>query len=490
MRIARWILISLALVAVVAALAWKYVVPFAIDRELHARLDDAGFAHASFEVGRVALDRVELVDVSLAQGLDLGDVEIAAGPWQLWRGERPDVVLHRPRIAPSGAHPNARGRALPFRRVVIDAGELDVGGDRLAVRGTIDLRAPLAVFDLAAYAPTIHVGPTLVEGMAATIRGPANHLRACGTGLIERARVDACIRRDSDETASLEWRAREVDDNWSANGRGQLTYANESVAFTGGLVEASLAERTIGGFAIEHATVHAEVDGDFGARSFALRGELVAEKLSNKAVTIRGARLPFDVVGVVDQAVKMHSDRELVLSAASAIVTSAGVAVRIERPVVAAHGATSIGDVVELAAGTPDRSFAIVAKLRGISVDRVLAAATGNRVRGTGILDGELVFDLDDRKLALVGGELAARGPGRLLATNPGSLAKVDASSFAVHRRIAAALADFDYTRLALSIDDDPDLRLSLEGRGRRVAQELDVDVNVRGLLARNAGSR
>jgi hypothetical protein len=58
------------------------------------------------------------------------------------------------------------------------------------------------------------------------------------------------------------------------------------------------------------------------------------------------------------------------------------------------------------------------------------------------------------------------------------------------YRRIVAALADFDYTRLALSIDDDPDLHLTLDGQGRRVAQQLDIDVNVRGLLARNEGKR
>jgi len=54
-----------------------------------------------------------------------------------------------------------------------------------------------------------------------------------------------------------------------------------------------------------------------------------------------------------------------------------------------------------------------------------------------------------------------------------------------VHRRIENALSDFAYDRLALVVrapGSDPDATLVLHGRGKRVAQELAITVNLRGV--------
>lgn len=126
-RVLKRICFSILIVAALASVVVTFVVPFAVDRGVRSRLDRAGFSQARFSVGRVALDRVELLDVSLQRGLHLGDVTIEAGPYQLWRGARPDVIVRGARLdlraplPPSGAN-----QAPPFRRLVIEDSELAV----------------------------------------------------------------------------------------------------------------------------------------------------------------------------------------------------------------------------------------------------------------------------------------------------------------------------------------------------------------------------
>ena len=50
---------------------------------------------------------------------------------------------------------------------------------------------------------------------------------------------------------------------------------------------------------------------------------------------------------------------------------------------------------------------------------------------------------------------------------------------------MGGALADFEYRKLALQLAPSvsgPMMRIELHGHGRRVAQEVDLIVNVRGL--------
>jgi hypothetical protein len=54
--------------------------------------------------------------------------------------------------------------------------------------------------------------------------------------------------------------------------------------------------------------------------------------------------------------------------------------------------------------------------------------------------------------------------------------------SLEIHRRVVAALADFAYARLTLALAPpgaDPELRLTLHGRGRVVDQEIDLAIAV-----------
>ena len=476
MRTVKIIVASFAVFAAIGVLAFEYLLPIVIEHQVRNRLGST----ARFEVGAVALDRVELLDVSLTRGLELGDVTIEAGPWQLFRGKRADVVLSGSRIDTRAITlptlPETSGANPPFGRVTIVDGMVD----ELAVAGTIDLRGSV---DLTAKSPAMHVGGRVVNDVAATVRGPVRELRACATGNLDGVQLDACAEFDARarEHADLVWAA--THDAWSAKGTARLVRTPDSLAIEGGRVDAVLAARTVRGVAIHDATLHAKIAGDLDR--ITAYGELAVREITSEQLAVRGAALPFAFTGSFEEGVKLRSERELVLTATSATLTTGGRSVRIAAPVITGRGSYAVGKTT-LAVVTDD-PLRLVAKLRGVSVDGVLAAASRDRVRGTGVLDGELVFD---ETLALVGGALTARSPGRL---HVGALAQEQAqtdAAFAVHRRIAAALADFDYSQLALKVVGDPELRLSLRGRGRRVPQALAIDVNVRGLLAQHERTR
>lgn len=483
MRLLKVILVSLAIIACTLGLAWTLLVPRAIEREARARLRDAGFAHAAFSVGRVALDRVELLDVALADGLNLGDIEIDAGPYALWRGRRADLVLRGPRVdAELLAGAGGTGRPLPFREVVIEDGELVAQGQRIAVRGTIDLRGSV---DLVAAAPEVVLGSVRLTGVAATARGPLTDLRLCATGQLAGASVDACASLDARAeapVAALTWNARDDAGGWSARGSGRLVRARDSVALEAGVVDAIFTHHQPG-LAVDGGSVHLEVAGDLGTRTYTARGTLTAATLTTESVTLRDARLPLAITG---RGATIESADELAVSATSADVTALGRALRIDAPLLVARGAGTLG-ALALAAGDSRDALQLVTRVHGVPLDRVLRAASRDRVHGSGLLDGELVFAVDDGELALVGGGLAARAPGRLVAP---ALAPPATTDLALYRRIAGALADFAYSRLTVQVVDGPFLQLSLEGRGRRVAQPLAIDVNVRGLLAHHEEKR
>ena len=97
-------------------------------------------------------------------------------------------------------------------------------------------------------------------------------------------------------------------------------------------------------------------------------------------------------------------------------------------------------------------------------------------------------FRRDTVGLAIERGELRARGPGDIHVRAPGKLAGAVG-------RIATALEDFAYDRLALVVrapGNDPESTLVLHGRGEHLPQELDLTVNLHGarLAARSLVSR
>ncbi|HET7505394.1 MAG TPA: YdbH domain-containing protein [Kofleriaceae bacterium] len=140
---------------------------------------------------------------------------------------------------------------------------------------------------------------------------------------------------------------------------------------------------------------------------------------------------------------------------------------------------------IEPAAGQP--AGELVLRARGLELHRVLAAFAHGHADGSDALDGELALQLGDAGVSVTRGALRARRPGTLQLSDPAWRARATASAtgFALHQRIAATLSDFAYARLTAVLQPtgvDPELQVATQGRGKRVAQELDLVINLRGV--------
>jgi hypothetical protein len=122
--------------------------------------------------------------------------------------------------------------------------------------------------------------------------------------------------------------------------------------------------------------------------------------------------------------------------------------------------------------------------VRGIQLGSVLGVVS-TKTKGSGVLDGAITVR---------GGELErfalrARGVGAFQVGDPAwvesAVTSIAAGHVAVSQRVGGALADFEYAKLGVVLTpttSGPALRIELHGTGRRVRQELDLVINVRGL--------
>jgi dicarboxylate transporter DctA-like protein len=122
-----------------------------------------------------------------------------------------------------------------------------------------------------------------------------------------------------------------------------------------------------------------------------------------------------------------------------------------------------------------------------LALHRVLGSFARGHADGSGALDGELALRLAATGASLQRAMLHARPRGTVQLSDPAWRAQVSASAtgFALHQRIAATLADFEYGRLAAVLHpegSDPDLQISVQGHGKQIAQDLDLTINLRGL--------
>jgi hypothetical protein len=128
-------------------------------------------------------------------------------------------------------------------------------------------------------------------------------------------------------------------------------------------------------------------------------------------------------------------------------------------------------------------------QLEGIDLARLLALY-GERISGTGVLDGTLPVTVAEGALSIRDGRVAARPPGGVIRLAP-ELTHATGQpglDFAL-----AALADFTYTQLAADVDYAPSgdlvLGMALQGRnpavegGRPIHYNLNVTENVPQLL-------
>jgi hypothetical protein len=123
-----------------------------------------------------------------------------------------------------------------------------------------------------------------------------------------------------------------------------------------------------------------------------------------------------------------------------------------------------------------------VLEVSGLQLGRLLP----DRLDGTGLVDGNVVFRIDPSGASVVRGELKTRAGGRLRVADRELRERASGpiSNKALHRRVTGALVDFEYTSLDAVLQppgSDPELVVTAHGHGASIPQELALVVNVRG---------
>lgn len=154
------------------------------------------------------------------------------------------------------------------------------------------------------------------------------------------------------------------------------------------------------------------------------------------------------------------------------LATSDGL--RLERATVTAYG----GQLTLANPTALDEPF--VVDVRAVRLG-ALVSNVSSRATADGVLDGRIVVrhgELESVKLASQRGAFRLGEP----AWVEDAVARITAGQVALTGRVGGALADFRYDRLGLVLQNGDALRVELRGVGRRVPQELDLIINIRGL--------
>jgi hypothetical protein len=156
--------------------------------------------------------------------------------------------------------------------------------------------------------------------------------------------------------------------------------------------------------------------------------------------------------------------------------------------------------------GEPSPEVELDLSLEGVELGQVMQALSGGRASATGVLDGRLELgvllaagsdgDVEagleaPPRVRLGRGRVQARGAGNVrMAGGPSATPLVRQLAAVLEGewlsdRLVATMSDFDYRRLALSIDEvegTKRLRAEFLGRGRSVPQDVDFTIQLRGV--------
>jgi hypothetical protein len=147
----RWIKITVAAAGACAACGYL-VLPTLVGRHLRSALAERGFPDATLTVASIGLHHLQLRDVHLQAGLDLGTVSLNRGMSLLWRdvdqvevdGARIDVdqVAANPPQRPTKTHSSST----PFQKLHVAGATIVMGSRRGQVDGTVS--ADQGAFDV------------------------------------------------------------------------------------------------------------------------------------------------------------------------------------------------------------------------------------------------------------------------------------------------------------------------------------------------------
>jgi hypothetical protein len=147
----RWIKITVAAAGVCAACGYL-ALPALVGRHVRSELAERGFPDASLKVASIGLHHLQLRDVHLQDGLDLGTVSFDRGVSLLWRdvdqvaitGAHVDVdaVTAHPPVVPPSKHDSGSA----FKTLHVASSTIQLGSRRGQVSGTVS--ADKGAFDV------------------------------------------------------------------------------------------------------------------------------------------------------------------------------------------------------------------------------------------------------------------------------------------------------------------------------------------------------
>ena len=444
-RACRWGLAFLLTLAVgIAVHAW--LVPRLVARYLRHELAARGFSDAELRVASVGLDHVRLAGVSLAPGLDLGDVELDAGWSLLWRDARTLTLrgahLTRDAIerwgagatpaAGSATSPHAALQRLPIQELRLADCTLDLGPTQFAISGALDVGTASPQVSVTASAPAWQLGPLTLREVAIRARTSGADVRVCVEAVIDGvADVEGCAPAASANplaTRALDvaWTAVSRGGlEWTASGRGHVTWTQDGVSVTDAKFEVAAPELTLGSARLDDVRARGVVTGPVAASSAGVRIgdtqlDVTASSAQGRELRIEDVRAK--VVATSARAASLSSLRvdrphveleaaagaigKLRLAGVQANVTSTGATIdssstiRIDRPALDARAAAIRGHEVQIDGVrlTSTGSNALTASADGMRAGRSRVELTAKAaaiyklvlggVRLVGIVDG------------------------------------------------------------------------------------------------------
>lgn len=549
---------AIALLGGALAIAYREL-PALATWKLRRELAALGFDSPRFRVDHAGIDRLELAEVELAPGLQLGSVEIDGGLSLLWRD--PDVVsITGARIgADVLAGIQARGTfddVPAIREVRIANSVLEVPGGELAVNGRVTLDGPPRAYLTASAGRWSYANQS-----ARDVRIDVVGEHACASATVREASVVMCAR-PSWTSGDVAWRAEAP--TWSSNGTATLRWSPFTIR--SGHVELRARAWSSRGAVIEQATVEADIAGPLDA--LVASGTLHARRARVDRVRLTNVEVPFVVTstraaaGTIEARWQPRELRARTLAArwgtrevsalnvattavpwgatlrlgeqprfevtqrrpwrvavkrarvAGAFLNEASIVLHLGRGITTASlrwrdaqlGAIALGGgevgLVRSGAGAvitrgAVRAYggevALARKTRldaplaltvsGVELDRLLSRFSAH-VQGAGRLDGSILVRAGEvERIALVSRSGTLQIGDRRWVRQ--AAARIASGRVAVAERVGGALADFEYRKLAIQLAPSvsgPMVRIELDGHGRRVAQEVDLIVNVRGL--------
>jgi hypothetical protein len=238
----RTALVVTAIATTVGITAYA-VLPHLVETHLRDSLVARGFPQARLEVSSVGMGHLDLRNVHLADGFDIGALHVNRGLSLLWA--TPDTItVNRANVTPAALATTAQtlgtktGGPLPFRRAEITDSTVTTAGARTRVD-----------------ASATRTGSTL--DIAITLRDPSPR-------------------------------------GWTASARGQITI-DKSVTLDAGHIDISIPSQRAGRVAITNAELSADIAGNLSQQQLVGRGTVTGQRIDLGAYSLTDASVPFTV---------------------------------------------------------------------------------------------------------------------------------------------------------------------------------------------------